>query len=61
MRDIENNGAGILYRGGEGYSEVIYPERKGLIAEIMTRSEKVYKLLLLEKYLLLGTESGNLK
>jgi hypothetical protein len=61
LRDIENNGAGILYRGGEGYSEVIYSERKGLTAEIMTRSEKVYKLLLLEKYLLLGTESGNLK
>lgn len=61
MRDIENNGAGILYRGGEEYSEVIYPEGKGMIAEIMTRSKKVGKLSLLEKYLLLETESGNLK
>ena len=39
----------------------IYPGREGLIAEIMTRSKNVCKLIPLEKYLLLGTEKGNLK
>jgi len=45
LRHIENNGAGVLYRGGEGYSEVIYPGEERLIVEIMTRSKKVSKLL----------------
>jgi hypothetical protein len=45
LRHIENNGAGVLYRGGEGYSEVmyiyiyIYPGGEVLFAEIMTRSK----------------------
>lgn len=61
MRHIENNGAGVLYHGGEGYSEVIYPKEERLTAEIMTHSKKVYKLLPLEKCLLLGAEKGYLQ
>jgi hypothetical protein len=61
LKHIEDNGAGVLYRGGDGYSEVIYPGEEGLTAEIMTRSEKGYTLLPLEKYLLLGTEKFDLK
>jgi len=40
MKHIENYGAGVLYRGREGYSEVICPGEEGLIAEIMTSSKK---------------------
>jgi len=40
LRRIKSKGIGVLYRGGDGYREVIYPGEEGLIAEIMTRSKK---------------------